>query len=220
MAQMQKVSWRTVGYAALGTVAVIAAAVGIVHSDGVRPTLLKSSAATRWLVYQPEHKLVLVDGLSGKVVATIDAASDAATGELAVQGAGGAFLVAPSQGSVRAISTSSLQLGTPQPVAALAETTDNTHLGVGTNGLTVVNTQTNQASIVPAGDVTRQITLPKSKKVLVARDGSMWVFTAGDTRHISVDGSSRTFPLRGTPSFSTTVGTHAVFLDTKSKIVH
>ena len=48
MAQMQKVSWRTVGYAALGTTAIIAATVAIVHSDGVRPTLLKSAAATRW----------------------------------------------------------------------------------------------------------------------------------------------------------------------------
>ncbi len=220
MAQMQKVSWRTVGYAALGTTAVIAAAIGIVHSDGVRPTLLKSSAATRWLVYRPDHKLVLADGLSGKVVATIDAASDAATGELAVQGAGGAFLVAPSQGSVRAISTSSLQLGTPQAVASLSEATDDSHLGVGTNGLTVVNTQTNQANIVPAGDVTRQINLPKSDSVLVARDGSMWVFTPTDIKHINVDESSRIFPLRGTPKLKTTIGSHAVFLDTTAQIVH
>ncbi|MGZ6986806.1 MAG: Ig-like domain-containing protein, partial [Ilumatobacteraceae bacterium] len=71
-----------------------------------------------------------------------------------------------------------------------------------------------------AGDVARRIPLPKSKSVLVARDGSMWVFTAADTKHFNVDGSIRTFALRGIPKLMTTVGTHAVFLDTKSKIVH
>lgn len=220
MAQMQKVSWRTVGYAALGTTAIIAATVAIAHSDGVRPTLLKSAAATRWLVYQPTHKLVLADGLSGHVVATIDAKSDAATNELAVQGAGGAFLVAPSQGSVRAISTASLQLGTAQAVASLSELTTSNHLGVGANGLTVVNTDTDQASIVPAGDLSRQITIPKAKTALVARDGSMWLFSASDAKHVNVDGSSRPFPLRGPLTTATTVGSHAVFLDVKNQTVH
>ena len=221
MAQMQKVSWRTVGYAALGTTAIIAATVAIVHSDGVRPTLLKSAAATRWLVYQPTHKLVLADGLSGHVVATIDAKSDAATGELAVQGAGGAFLVAPSQGSVRAISTASLQLGTPQAVASLSDVTGPKNLGVGTNGLTVVNTASSLASIVPAGDVTRQFPIPKAKNALVARDGSMWLFSASDAKHVMVDGSRRTFVLRGPLTLSpTTVGSHAAFLDVKNQTLH
>jgi hypothetical protein len=222
MAQMQKVSWRTVGYAALATTAIIAAAVAIVHSDGVRPTLLKSAAATRWLVYQPTHKLVLADGLSGHVVATIDAKSSAAAAdELAVQGAGGAFLVAPSQGSVRAISTASLQLGTPQAVASLSDATSPSSLGVGANGLTVVNTTTSLASIVPAADVTRQFTIPKAKTAMVARDGSMWLFSASDAKHVMVDGSSRKFALRGPLSRpATTVGSHAVFLDLKNQTLH
>jgi hypothetical protein len=222
MAQMQKVSWRTVGYAALGATAMIAATVAIVHSDGVRPTLLKSAAATRWLVYQRTHKLVLADGLSGHVVATIDAKSSAAIAqEFAVQGAGGAFLVAPSQGSVRAISTASLELGTPQPVASLSDVTDVSHLGVGTNGLTVINTDTNLANIVPAGDVTRQFPIPKAKTALVARDGSMWLFDDTTANHVMVDGSARPFQLRGTPtSPPTTVGSTAVFLDATLKTVH
>ena len=112
MAEMQKVSWRTVCYAALGTAAVIAATIGIVHSDGVRPTSLKSSAATRWLVYRPQHLLVLADGLSGHVLAKIDADPNSdATGEFALQGAAGAFLISPSLGSVRAISTANLRVG-------------------------------------------------------------------------------------------------------------
>ena len=41
--------------------------------------------------------------------------------EVAVQGAGGAFLVAQDQGSVRTISTAKLQLGTAQPVASLLD---------------------------------------------------------------------------------------------------
>ncbi len=56
--------------------------------------------------------------------------------------------------------------------------------------------------------------------MLVARDGSMWVFTSSETKHINVDGIGRSFPLRGTPKLKTTVGSHAVFLDTKAQIVH
>ena len=44
MGQLQKVSWRTVGYAALGTAVAAASVVAIINSDGVR------SFATRRLV--------------------------------------------------------------------------------------------------------------------------------------------------------------------------
>ncbi|HEX2783547.1 MAG TPA: hypothetical protein VHN36_08175, partial [Ilumatobacteraceae bacterium] len=171
MAQMQKVSWRTVGYAALGVTAIIAAAVGIVHSDGVRPISMKSSAATRWLVYQPGQLLVLADGLSGKVLAKIEAKSEDSH-QIAVQGAGGAFLLAPSLGTARSVSTANLQLGTPQNLSALSDTTTRDELGVGTTGLTVVNTDADTANIVAAGDVTRPIKVPKSDDARVARDGS------------------------------------------------
>ena len=45
MGQLQKVSWRTVGYAALGTAVAAASVIAIINSDGVRPTSLTSSAA-------------------------------------------------------------------------------------------------------------------------------------------------------------------------------
>ncbi len=218
MAQTQKVSWRTVGYAALGTTAIIAAAVGIVHSDGVRPTSMKSSAATRWLVYQPGQLLVLADGLSGKVLAKIEAKS-ADPNEIAVQGAGGAFLVAPSLGTVQAVSTANLQLGTPQLVGALLPTTTRDQLGVGTTGLTVVNHDAPAANIVAAGDVTRAIKIPKSDDARVARDGSMWLFTKTDAKHVGVDSSSETFQLRGNRDLTTTVGPHAVYIDHKNQLV-
>ncbi|MEY2552783.1 MAG: large repetitive protein, partial [Ilumatobacteraceae bacterium] len=220
MAEMQKVSWRTVGYAALGTTALIAATIGIVHSDGVRPTSLKSSAATRWLVYQKLHLLVLADGLSGNVLAKIDAdpKSDA-TGEFATQGAGGAFLVAPSLGTVRAVSTASLQLGTPQVVGALTASIPRTDLGVGANGLTVVNPKAKDAAIVAGGDVTRTINVPKADDALVARDGSMWLFGGGTATHVNVDESSRKFSLRGPSAVKTTVGSKGVTLDRKNGVV-
>ena len=223
MAEMQKVSWRTVGYVALGTAGIIAAAVGIVHSDGVRPTSLKSSAATRWLVYQPGQLLVLADGLSGQVLAKIDAKIEAKsenTDEIAVQGAGGAFLVAPSLGTVRAVSTANLQLGTPQVVGSLSATRTHIDLGVGTNGLTVVNTETTEAHIVPTGDLPRRIKVPDAKSALVARDGSIWLFNQTEVTHVNVDESSTTFPLRGTASANTTVGPHGVSLDRKAQVVH
>ncbi len=97
MAQLQKVSWRTVGYTALGSVVAIASVVAIIRSDGVRPTSLSSNAATRWLVDQANKRVVLVDGLAGRVVAKINTESEA-TDEVAVQGVGGAFLLAPTQG--------------------------------------------------------------------------------------------------------------------------
>src|SRR5476651_1929005 len=114
MGQLERVSWRTVGYAALGTIVAAASVVAIVNSDGVRPTSLTSSAASRWLVDQIHGTAVLVDGLAGRVVARIDAEAPG-TDEVAEQGAGGTFLVGKAQASVRTISTAKLQLGTPQP---------------------------------------------------------------------------------------------------------
>ncbi|HSB85300.1 MAG TPA: hypothetical protein VLD86_03275, partial [Ilumatobacteraceae bacterium] len=146
MAQVQKVSWRTVGYAALGTAAIIAGTVGIARSDGVRPTALKSNASTRWLVDQVNHRLVLADGLTGRVLARIKTESESSE-QVAAQGAGGAFLASPEDGTVRTISTAKLQLGAPQRVDALSDQVDPAavEFGVGVNGLTVVNASTGEA---------------------------------------------------------------------------
>ncbi|HEY0520118.1 MAG TPA: hypothetical protein VGC84_11550, partial [Ilumatobacteraceae bacterium] len=92
MAQLQKVSWRTVGYSALGTLLAAGSVVAIVNSNGVRPTSLVSNAATRWLVDQANGNVVLVDGLAGHVLARIQTESKGGD-EVAVQGIGGAFLV-------------------------------------------------------------------------------------------------------------------------------
>ncbi len=152
MGQLQKVSWRTAGYAALGTVVAVASVVAVINSDGVRPTALASSGASRWLVDQVNKRVVLVDGLAGKVVAKIATESEG-TDEVAVQGAGGAFLVGQTAGSIRSISSSKLQLGPAQAVGVLLE--NDATFRVGTSGLTVVSPATSKASIVAVDDVTR-----------------------------------------------------------------
>ena len=95
MGQLQKVSWRTVGYAALGTGVAAASVIAVFNSDGVHPTALTSSSATKWLVDNVNGTVVLVDGLAGNVVAKVQLESETDNGdiEVAVQGAGGAFLV-------------------------------------------------------------------------------------------------------------------------------
>src|SRR3954451_16967655 len=76
MGQLQNVSWRTVGYSALGTAVAAASVIAVFNSDGVHPTALASSAATRWLVDNVNHQVVLADGLAGHVVAKVQLDSD------------------------------------------------------------------------------------------------------------------------------------------------
>jgi len=71
MGQMQNVSWRTVGYSALGTALAAASVIAVFNSDGVHPTALTSSSATKWLVDNVDRQVVLVDGLAGHVVARV-----------------------------------------------------------------------------------------------------------------------------------------------------
>ena len=217
MSQLQKVSWRTVGYTALGSVVAIASVVAIVKSDGVRPTSLTSSSATRWLVSQVNKQAVLVDGLAGRVVAKINTDSEASD-EVAVQGVGGAFLLSPTQASVRTISTSKLQLGTPQTVGLLSEA--KVKYRVGDNGLTVVNSVTDEASLVPGDDAPRPFEIPKSDTADIATDGSMWLFTRALAQHVNVDESVSTVPLSSNANQTTTVGTHAVAYDATRRVVH
>jgi hypothetical protein len=216
MAQLQKVSWRAAGYAALGTAVAVASVVAIVNSDGVRPTSLTSSSATRWLVDQVHKRLVLVDGLAGNVVAKINTGTESAD-EVAVQGAGGAFLINPTQASVRTISTAKLQLGTAQTVGALSE--KKVEYRVGDSGLTVVNSSTSEASVLAVDDVNRKIKIPGSTSSLVAGDGSLWLFTATEAKHVNIDESTTTVPLRSRPNQAITVGARAVAYDANHSVV-
>jgi hypothetical protein len=216
MGQLQKVSWRTAGYAALGTVVAAASVVAIVNSDGVRPTSLISSAATRWLVDQVNGRVVLVDGLAGRVVAKIESASDDPN-EVAVQGAGGAFLLGKTQGSVRTISTAKLQLGTAQPLSLLLDT--DVKFGVGASGLTIVSAASSQARVVAVDDVTRPITVPTAKRAYVAADGSMWLLDNTEATHINVDASTTSSPLRSITNQVATIGSRAVSYDGTNRTV-
>ena len=217
MGQLQKVSWRTVGYAALGTAVAAASVVAIINSDGVRPTSLTSSAASRWLVDQVNKRVVLVDGLAANVVAKIATESDGAD-DVAVQGAGGAFLVGKTTGSIRSISSSKLQLGAAQAVGVLLD--PGVKFGVGTSGLTVVSPETSKASIVAVDDVTRPITVPKAEYAYVAADGSMWLLSQTEATHVNIDESTATNPLRSISNNQvTTVGSHAVSYDGANRTV-
>jgi large repetitive protein len=210
MGQLQKVSWRTVGYTALGTLLAAASVVVIINSDGVRPTSLTSNAATRWLVDQVNGTVVLVDGLAGRVVAKVDAESPGSS-EVAVQGVGGAFLVAQDQGSVRSISTAKLQLGTAQPVASLLDR--DVKFGVGASGLTVVSSKSGTANVVAVDDVARPVKISKSDNALVAADGSMWLITGTQAKHVNVDGSTTAVQMPTASTNTTTVGAHGVAYD-------
>jgi hypothetical protein len=216
MAQLQKVSWRAVGYSALGTVLAAASVVAVVNSDGVRPLSLTSNAATRWLVDQINDRLVLVDGLAGRVVARIE--TDSVAGDqVAVQGPGGAFLVAKGEGSLRTISTAKLALGTTQAVGLLLDA--GAIFGVGASGLTILSPDTDQASVVAVDDASRPIQIPPADKSLVAADGSMWLLNSAEATHVNVDETHSTVPLRSTPSQTITIGAHAVVYDDKNNTV-
>jgi hypothetical protein len=211
MGQLQKVSWRAVGYAALGTALAAGSVVAIINSDGVRPISLTSSAATRWLVDRLQNQVVLVDGLAGRVVAKVKLDAETGAGDdTAVQGPGGAFLVAPSQGSVRTISTAKLSLGTAQTVGLLSE--PGAQFRVGTSGLTILSPNTRKASVVTADDVTQQIAVPASDNSFLAADGSMWLLSKSEATHVSVDETRKTIPLSSTSDgrVTTTVGPRAV----------
>ncbi len=214
MAQLQKVSWRTAGYAMLSCAVAATAVVTVVRSDGVRPVSLSSNPATRWLVNTVSKEVVLVDGLAGRVVARLDAN---ATDEKAVQGPGGVFLIAKAKGSLRTITTATLQLGTARPLASLAE--PGVQYGVGPRGLTVVNSATAEASIVAVGDVARPIKVPQANTAKVASDGSMWLFSDRLATHVGVDESTHSVPLRGTVDKTTTIGATAVSYDDTKNVV-
>ncbi|MGB8860045.1 MAG: Ig-like domain-containing protein [Ilumatobacteraceae bacterium] len=220
MAGLQRVSWRTVGYAVLSFAVAAAAVTAVIRRDGVRPTSLESRAVTHWLLHRnadATNDLILADGLSSRVIARINPASDT-NDEVAVQGPAGAFLVAPRNGTVRAISTSGLQLGTAQLVTTLA--VPGAKFGVGTAGLTVV--AADAAEVVAANDVSRPLEIPAAANSLIAADGSVWSFAAGTATHVNVDESRESIavPTELRVDNVTTVGADAVWFDRANETVH
>src|SRR3954452_14335450 len=220
MGQLQNVSWRTVGYSALGTAVAAASVIAVFNSDGVHPTALTSSAATKWLVDNENRQVVLVDGLAGHVVARVqlDPETDSGTREEAVQGTGGAFLIDRSQASVRTISTSKLQLGTPQTVGLLNE--QHAKFGVGASGLTILSPDTKEARVVAVDDVTRSVkNITASSSSRIAFDGSIWLFAGDTATHVMVDRPNDVESLRSSPKKTTTMGSRAVAFDPSKEVV-
>src|SRR4051794_39268405 len=108
MGQLQNVSWRTVGYSALGTAVAAASVIAVFNSDGVHPTALTSSAATKWLVDNENREGGLVDGLAGHLVAQgqLHPGTDSGTPAEARDGTGRWLLVDLGQTSGNTNSTS------------------------------------------------------------------------------------------------------------------
>jgi len=214
MGQMQNVSWRTVGYSALGTALAAASVIAVFNSDGVHPTALTSSSATKWLVDNVDRQVVLVDGLAGHVVAKVQLDPETDTGDQqeAVQGAGGAFLIDTKQAAVRTISTSKLQLGTPQTVALVSER--DAMFGVGPSGLTILSANSRKASVVAVDDAgtrpVEEITPSTTKLAKIAFDGSIWLFTNNTATHVTIDKPNEDEPIRNPPDQTTTIGGRAV----------
>ncbi|HZY07141.1 MAG TPA: hypothetical protein VFE69_05325, partial [Ilumatobacteraceae bacterium] len=200
---MQNVSWRTVGYSALGTALAAASVIAVFNSDGVHPTALTSSSATKWLVDNVDRQVVLVDGLAGHVVAKVqlDPETDSFEPQEAVQGAGGAFLIDTKQAAVRTISTSKLQLGTPQTVALASER--DAMFGVGPSGLTILSANSRLASVVAVDDAgtrpVEQITPSDTNAAKIAFDGSIWLFTNNTATHVTIDKPNEDEPIRNPP---------------------
>src|SRR4051812_6735173 len=220
MGQLQNVSWRTVGYSALGTAVAAASVIAVFNSDGVHPTALASNAATKWLVDNENRQVVLVDGLAGHVVAKVqlDRETDGGEREEAVQGAGGAFLIDRTQASVRTISTSKLQLGTPQTVGLLNE--KNAKFDVGPSGLTILSPDTKEASVVAVDDVTRPVKgITQSTSSQIAFDGSIWLFDKGTATHVSVDKPREVESLRNGAVQTTTIGGRAVTFNPSKSVI-
>ena len=219
MAGMQRVSWRSACSALVVCALVSAAVVGLIRRDGVHPTTLQSRTVTHWLLHRnadSTNDLVLADGLTSRIIARINPASETSD-EVTVQGPAGAFLVGRDNGSVRAISTSSLQLGTAQLVTTLA--VPGAKFGVGTAGLTVV--AGGAAEVVAANDVSRPLEIPAGGSPLIAADGSVWLFTEGTATHVDVDESREEFTVPSGLSVAdvTTVGSEAVWFDRANRMV-
>ncbi len=84
----------------------------------------------------------------------------------------------------------------------------------------MVNSVTNEASIVAVDDAPRPFTIPPSTDAKIASDGSMWLFTRTLARHVNVDESVSTVPLQSAANQNTTVGSRAVVYDANRRVLH
>jgi hypothetical protein len=208
-AQRSKSALRRWTGVAAATALVGAGGFMLVRSDGVRPTTVNSTSATRWLVHRPTGRLVLADGLTGRVTARIEARANE-TGEVASEGAGGAFLVATELGEARSVNTSLLQLSTAQTVALLAA--GDTAFGVGPNGLTAVSAQLGEARLITATE-SLSIDVPTADVAKVATDGTIWLVRDGAVDHVLTDGARTTSAPAIDADDLVTIGSSGVLVD-------
>ena len=218
MKQSASVSWRTTGVAICACLVASSLVVLLTRHNTVKPNQLASSSATQWLVNRPAKTVVLVDGFSGEVLASILAEEDAEQA-IAVQGPGGAFLVSNSTRSARSISSRKLQLGTSRSLGALAS--DQAQVGVGAAGLTAVDSRKGLIDVLSVDAAARSIDIPESAESLIAGDGTVWLLRNGSATHVLLDGeATKTFDLPGARDALTSVGAEPVTLDRSQRIVH
>ena len=218
MKQSASVSWRTTGVAVCACLLASSLVVLLTRHNTVKPNRLASSSATQWLVHRPSERVVLVDGFSGEVLASIRAESDASDA-VAVQGPGGAFLVSNSTRTARSISSRKLQLGTSRALGALAS--DQAQVGVGAAGLTAVDSRNGLVDVLSVDAAARSIDIPQSAESLIAGDGSVWLLRSGSATHVPLDGeATETFDLPGERDALTSVGEQPLTLDRSQRLVH
>ena len=85
----------------------------------------------------------------------------------------------------------------------------------------MVNSVTNEASVVAVDDAPRPFTIPTIRPMPRSpSDGSMWLFTRTLARHVNVDESVSTVPLHSNANQNTTVGSRAVVYDANRQVLH
>ncbi|MEO1057822.1 MAG: Ig-like domain-containing protein [Actinomycetota bacterium] len=173
------VSWRHVVAALTALVAVLAAVVVVVRSDGVESVDAATARATRWFVHQPSGRVVLIDGYGGRPLASLDTEVPGEPLTIA-QGAAGAFLINDATAETRAIDPVELRLGSPLSLPTLGRGDATT--GVGQVGLVVVDPVNDAGSVVPVGGETVGFDVVVGEAAVVAPDGGVWSLVDGNLR--------------------------------------
>ena len=181
----------------------------LLRSDGVEPTNVSATSATRWLVHQPSGRVVLADGLAGRVTARIDPDTSAST-DTTVQGPSGAYLLIPEGGAVRPLDTASLQLGAQQTVAVLSST--RAVVGSGPQGLVAADPLLDEVSFLTATE-TRPLQVPAFDEAKVGIGGDLWLIAGNTLYHFATDGRRSTNKLTIRPQSLITIGDTAVAVD-------
>jgi hypothetical protein len=199
-------------------VAVSGLVVVLTRQNPVKPDELASATAAQWMVHRPSKSVVLVDGFSGNVMAAIRA-NDDTVDAITVQGSGGAFLVFADSGEARAISSSNIRLGTKRALGALASNRFN--LGVGADGLTVVDSTSGLIDVLSTDSAARSLEIPTASDSIVTDDGSVWLLRPGGATQIAVSGrENRVFDVAGARDAVTAVGNEPLTLDRSQRLVH